>query len=172
MTNTYQINGIMLYCFKKDAGILIIGNRIPFNINIKTPMNEWEDVGTFKIDCHGIVTLYPSDTDWLLHLKDNWHNSYFLNNIYNKNMELVMVPKKYGIVFKCFEDDEICFLLSDKVPLKGFDKLYITIRASTDWEDIGTFHIEKNKVIYNNSVVKPKGGVYDANLIKINIPSY
>ena len=172
MTNSEEC-GIMLYCYKRDEGVLIIGNKIPSNINIKTPGNEWEDVGTFKIDCHGIVTLYPSDPEWMADLCGGWKNYHFLKNIYNQKMELVTLPKRTGMVLKCFESDETCYLLSNKLPIKGFNKLPTkTRRPSTDWEDIGTFHIEENKLVYHGIGDKPDGELYDANLRKINIPSY
>lgn len=172
MSNEYQRTGIMLYCFQKDEGCLIIGNKIPPKINEKTHMNQWEDVGTFKIDRYGIVTLFPEDPEWLKDLSGGWRESYFLVNIYDENVDLVTLPKHNGMVLKCFETDEICFLLSEKIPMKGLDTISKRRRPSSEWEDIGTFHLENNMLVYHGEEPIPHGDIFDANLRKINIPSY
>ena len=171
-------SGLMLYCFRKDEGILIIGNKIPSNIYEKLGNdNEWEDVGTFKIDKYGIITLHPQDPEWMNDLSGGWQNSYFLGNIYDEDMQSPFNFRNNGIVLKCYETGETCFLLSDKVPMNGFSQLQTkTRRPSTDWEDVGTFHIELNKIKYHGNVqednVDLKGPLYDADFRKINIPSY
>jgi len=171
-------SGIMLYCYRKDEGILIIGKKIPSNIYQELgSYYEWEDVGTFKIDQYGIITLHPQDSEWMKHLSGDWKNSYFLSNIYDEDMRTDFIFRYNGIVLKCYETGETCFLLSDKVPMKGLSKLKTkSRRPSTDWEDIGTFHIEKNKIKYHGNLdedgVDMKAPLYDANFKKINIPIY
>jgi hypothetical protein len=169
--------GIMLYCYKKDEGILTLGNKIPSNIYREKPDNEWEDVGTFKIDHYGIVCLSPQDPEWMDDLSGGWRNSHFLINIYNKDMQPEILPRVNGIVLKCFESDETCFLLSNKVPMKGLNRVKTkTRRPSIDWEDVGTFHIELNKLIYHGNIeednIDLNSPLYDANFRKINISSY
>ena len=171
-------SGLMLYCFRKDEGILIIGNKIPLNIYQKLGnYYEWEDVGTFKIDKYGIVSLHPQDSEWMKDLSGGWRNSDFLVNIYDEDLHPYFTNSFGGLVLKCYETEETCFLLSDKVPINGFKKLQTKLRRpSTDWEDIGTFHIELNKIVYNGNVEEDKmdlkGQLYDADFRKINMPSY
>ena len=170
--------GIMLYCYKKDEGILVLGNKIPLNIYQKLGnYYEWEDVGTFKIDNYGIITLHPQDPGWMKDLAGGWENRYFLDNVYDEDLHPYFTNSFGGLVLKCYETGETCFLLSDKVPLGGFNKLQTkSRRPSTDWEDIGTFHIELNKIKYHGNVeedkVDLKGPLYDADFRKINMPSY
>lgn len=171
-------SGLMLYCFRKDEGILIIGNKIPSNIYQKLGnYYEWEDVGTFKIDKYGIITLHPQDPGWMNDLSGGWRNSDFLVNIYDEDLHPYFTNSFGGLVLKCYETGETCFLHSDKVPLDGFKKLQTRLkRPSTDWEDIGTFYIELNKIVYNGNVeedkVDLKAPLYDADFRKINMPSY
>ena len=157
--------GIMLYCFRYNEGCLILGNKIPNNINKR---NEWEDVGTFKIDSYGVVTLSPSDPDWMNYISGDWKNSDFLHSIYDENMNSVILPKKNGMVLKCFENNKTLFLLSHRLPVKGLQEL------GGQWEDIGTFHMSENKIVYHDDdhEDQPNGDIYDGNLKKINIPSY
>ena len=170
--------GIMLYCYKKDEGILIMGKKIPSNIYEKLgDYYEWEDIGTFKIDKNEIVTLYPEDSNWMKDLAGGWKNRYFLDNIYDQNMNHIVLSRTNGIVLKCFETDETCLLVSNKIPMKGLSNFQTKARRpSLDWEDIGTFHIESNKIIYHDNVeeddIDLTAPLYDANFMKINIPSY
>lgn len=170
--------GIMLYCYKKDEGILVLGNKIPLNIYKKLGnYYEWEDIGTFKIDKYGIVSLHPQDPEWMKDLSGMWSNSDFLVNIYDEDIHPYFTYNFDGLVLKCFESGETCFLLSDKIPMKDFNKLQTkSRRPSTDWEDIGTFHIELNKIKYHGNVeednINLNAPLYDANFRKINIPSY
>ena len=163
----YPRNGIMLYCFKSNEGCLIIGNKIPLGIYKNDTSYEWEDIGTFKIDKYGIVSLFPSDSEWMLDVSDKWPESEFLVNIYDESLNLVTLPKQNGIVLKCFETNNVCFLLSETIPLKGLNKI-----TSSNLEDIGTFHIQNNKIVYHGDEAIPYGNIYDVNLQKVNIPSY
>ena len=171
-------SGLMLYCFRKDEGILIIGNKIPLNIYQKLGnYYEWEDVGTFKIDKYGIVSLHPQDSEWMKDLSGGWKNSDFLVNIYDEDLHPYFTYNFNGIVLKCYETLETCFILSDKVPMDGLNRIKTnSICFSTDWEDIGTFHIELNKIVYHGNLkedkVDMKGPLYDADFRKINMPSY
>ena len=59
------------------------------------------------------------------------------------------------------------FLLSQQIPFSKFKSL------NGEWEDIGTFHLEQNKIVWHDRPEAiPHGNIYDGNLIKINIPSY
>lgn len=83
-------SGLMMYCFKHDNGFLIQGNTIPKKINqwcegrISNAC-EWEDVGCFKTTTDEKVELYGPEASWYKK-RIGWKESYFLENIYDKNM--------------------------------------------------------------------------------------
>lgn len=174
--------GLMMYCYKHDQGCLILGNRVPKNIwkcccNTQNLHScDWEDVGTFKVHNESIINLCPSFDNWDRDNSGNWKSSYFLQNIYNSNMEQIELSKKSGMVLQCFQHNQICLFLSDKLPNSGLDHLCThgkSKSACCEWEDIGTFHIQENEVVLHDKINTVENiEIYDANLKKIHIHSY
>ena len=163
---SFPCKGLMLYCFKNKVGCLVISDNIPENIFGMFKGYEWEDVGTFSINENNFISFYPSESS------NPWENEDFLKNIYDENMNKILLSKKNGIILKCFESDETSFLLSDKIPIKGLSTLCNNKCSCCQWEDIGTFHVERNKIVYHDLSPISNGEIYDANLRKIHIHSY
>ena len=89
--NDHQMNGIMYYCFNNHSGCLIIGSKIPKDIDSACANDkdcQWEDVGTFTIKENKLL-LYGPTNSYYQNLNSNWSNARYRSKIFNQNMEKI-----------------------------------------------------------------------------------
>jgi hypothetical protein len=184
MSSNQTSSGTIFYCFAHDQGCLILGDSVPNHLpqvcygseNSCANDCEWEDIGSFSIHLNGIFSLSCPNYE----KSRGWKNSFYLQNLYTSDMQPVTFPKKNGIILQCFEHRQTCYLLANRIPInkqldylcKGADQRC----SACEWEDVGHFSIEKNKIKINNgdkwSVVPKDLNIYDENLEKIRVQSY
>jgi hypothetical protein len=85
-----KTKGTMYYCFTHNQGCLIIGNKVPRDINdacIGCSNCQWEDIGSFTVSMN--LEIHGPTQEVFKNSKEEMQNDYFKNKIYDENMRRI-----------------------------------------------------------------------------------